>query len=127
MSSMNEITDIAERDRGGRFVNGGKPGPGRPTGSRNRLSEAFLQDLHQVWEKYGVQALEKCAVEDAPAFCRLLGSLLPRDLNLSISVDAADFAERFKSACEMLGNEPPPPRPRRPLRVVAAKVIDHAG
>ena len=36
-----------------------KPGnPGRPKGSRNKLGEAFIEDLHIAWEKHGMAAIE---------------------------------------------------------------------
>jgi hypothetical protein len=31
---------------------------------------------------------------------------MPRDVNLSVEVDAAGFADRFRSAQELLGNKP---------------------
>ncbi len=50
--------------------------------------------------------------------------LLPRDINLNLSIDPAEFAGRFRSALELLGNEPLP-KQRRLLR--KERVIDHAG
>jgi Family of unknown function (DUF5681) len=29
---------------------------GRPLGSRNKLSEAFLADFYQVWQERGIEA-----------------------------------------------------------------------
>jgi len=105
------------RDRGGRFVKGGIPGPGRPRGARSKLSEAFLQDLHTVWEARGLKALEQCATKRPAEFCRIIAGLLPHDVRIDVAIDAAGFAERYKSAVELLGN-PEPPRPRRSLRVI---------
>jgi hypothetical protein len=113
--AMSEISDIAEqRDRGGRFVIGGKAGPGRPKGARSRLSEAFISDLHTVWEEAGITALRVCAAERPNEFCRLVALLMPRDLNLSIGLDGASFARTFEQAVALLGNEPPRHRPRLP-------------
>jgi hypothetical protein len=125
---MSETLDTAEqRNRGGRFVIGGKAGPGRPKGARSKLSEAFLADLHEVWEKRGMKALEQCATKKPAEFCRIVAGLMPSDINLNLSINAADFAAKFRTACELLGN-PEPPRLRRPLRVIEhAKVISNAG
>jgi len=110
------MSDIAEtattderRDRGGRFVIGGKPGPGRPLGARSKLGEAFLEDLRDAWNEHGIEALRRCATEDPSQFCRIIANLLPRDIdiNLTGSIDVADFATRFRTAVELLGNQPP--------------------
>jgi hypothetical protein len=114
-SAMSEITDIAEqRDRGGRFVNGGKPGPGRPVGSRSRLGEQFLLDLKTAWAECGEDALRRCADEDPAAFCKIVASLLPKTIDLNVAVDVNSFATKFRTACALLGN-PEPLRPRRSL------------
>jgi hypothetical protein len=39
-------------------------------------------------------------------------------VDLNISLDVAGFASKFAAACELLGNNPEPPRVRRPLRVI---------
>jgi hypothetical protein len=115
----------SKRDRGGRFVNGGKAGPGRPRGARSRLSEAFILDLHTVWEETGIKALRTCAAEKPSEFCRIVALLMPRDLNLSVSVDPVDFAARFRSAIEMLGNNPAPPRLRKSLPGQRPVIVEH--
>ena len=115
---MSDITETAatdeRRDRGGRFVIGGKPGPGRPPGARSKLGEAFLEDLRDAWNEHGKEALRRCATEDPSQFCRIISNLLPRDIdiNLAATVDAVSFAERFRTAVELLGNEPPRPKMR---------------
>jgi hypothetical protein len=105
--------DAVERDQRGRFVSGHKAaGPGRPVGSRSRLGEAFLSDLRDCWERHGAMALARCAAEEPAQFVRVVASLMPRDVNLNVAVDAGDFAMKFRQAVELLGNEPPAP-PRR--------------
>jgi hypothetical protein len=99
---------VKEKDRGGRFVNGGKPGPGRPVGSRSKLGEAFLEDLRDAWNEHGATALAKCAVTEPAAFCKIVASLMPRDVNLNIGVDAAAFVEKFRTAQALLGNADAP-------------------
>ena len=51
---------------------------GRSKGSRNKLKEAFLNDLCEAWEKHGVAAVEKVAKDDPAAFLRVVASLLPK-------------------------------------------------
>jgi hypothetical protein len=113
---MTDSTDIVERDkRNGRFVTGGIPGPGRKVGSRNKLSTDFLRDLHETWAEHGATALRLCATTDPGKFCTIVAGLLPRDVDINVSgnVDVGDFAQRFRAAVALLGNEPGP------------KVIEH--
>ena len=98
---------------------------GRQRGSRNGMSEAFLEDLRMTWEKYGARALEACAIEDPTGFVRIVASLLPKHVDLSVGVDAAQFVTNFRQALDLLGNEPPSSR-RRISKVIEAEVIDDA-
>jgi hypothetical protein len=67
---------------------------------------------------------------DPTNFCKIVASLLPRQLDLSLEVSAAEFAVTFRSALqaiEALGNEPPSVSRRRPKaieKVIEAEVID---
>lgn len=119
---MSDAGDIIERDqRTGRFVTGTTGGPGRKVGSRNRLGEAFIADLRDAWELHGADVIARVARDDPAALLKVIASLMPKDVNLNVGVDAASFAERFRSAYAMLGNEPPQRVPK------PVKVIDHAG
>jgi hypothetical protein len=42
-----------ERTKTGQFVKGHRGYGGRKLGSRNKLSEAFLTDLHKTWLRHG--------------------------------------------------------------------------
>jgi hypothetical protein len=90
--------------RGGRFVTGGKPGPGRPKGSRNALAEDFLRDLRDAWNEHGREALARTARDEPGVFIRVVSSIMPRDLAISMTVDVNNFTHTFRSAVEMLGN-----------------------
>jgi hypothetical protein len=49
-------TELVERDaKTGRFVTGNFGGPGRKLGSRNKLGEAFIEDLRDAWIEHGAQ------------------------------------------------------------------------
>src|SRR5262245_3144453 len=64
--------------RDGRFVKGGKPGPGRPVGSRNRLGEAFIQDLLEDWHEHGPAVIRAVRRDDPGTYMKVLAHLLPQ-------------------------------------------------
>src|SRR4051794_38768351 len=117
---MSETTTTADRDeKSGRFVAGNNAGfGGRPKGSRNKLGDSFIEDLHTVWEEHGLAALVATAKKKPAEFCRIVALLLPQNVNLSVEIDAGDFASKFAAACQLLGNQPP-------KLVRSAKTIDH--
>jgi hypothetical protein len=121
---MSDIATQSDRDERGRYKTG-NIGGGRPRGARSKLSEAFIADVHTVWEEAGIEALRACAAEKPSEFCRIIGLLMPRDINLSVGLDAASFARTFQDALALLGNEAPrqirKPLPGQP------KVIEHNG
>jgi hypothetical protein len=94
---MNDVVEI-ERDRGGRFITGGKPGPGRPRGSRSVLATRYCDDLLAAWEKHGKAALEATATLDPVAFVRAIGQILPRDVqvDLDVTIRAQNALEAFR-------------------------------
>jgi hypothetical protein len=55
---------------------------------------------------------------------RVVASLMPKDVNLNVALDPGEFAERFRSAQAMLGNDEPL-RLRRSLRTVAPRTNEH--
>lgn len=56
-----------------------KPGnPGRPKGSRNKLSEAFIRVLADDFEAYGMEAIETIRREQPAAYGKIIASLLPK-------------------------------------------------
>lgn len=58
---------------------------GRPKGSRNRLSEKFLESLEQLWAERGREILDR-AVEESPAtIISAITKLVPREATLSIN------------------------------------------
>jgi hypothetical protein len=55
---------------------------GRPKGSRNKLGEAFLNDLLAVWETDGQGALKRVARDRPQDFLRVVASVVPRLLSV---------------------------------------------
>ena len=64
-----------------RFKAGNKLG-GRPKGTRNKLSEAFLADLHADWLDYGNQALTTMRQESPAKYCQMVMAILPKHIEL---------------------------------------------
>lgn len=57
---------------------------GRPIGSRNKLTEAFLKDLHEIWEEGGIEMLRYLGKNDPRSIVAACVALVPK----SIEVDA---------------------------------------
>lgn len=62
------------------------PGSGRPKGSRNKLGEAFLEDLFADWKEHGKKVLEDTRAQNPSAYMRVVASLLPKDVNLNVGI-----------------------------------------
>jgi hypothetical protein len=52
---------------------------GRKLGVRNKLSERFLKDLHDEWERSGSDCLKILAKEDPASFAKLAVGILPKE------------------------------------------------
>ena len=70
------------------FQPGNAYGVGRPKGARNRLSHKFLQDLIADWEANGAAAIRIMRHEDPVAYCKLVGSLVPREVEITANTVA---------------------------------------
>lgn len=114
----------------GRFLtaaNGNNGGPGRKTGSRNKLGEAFVADLRADWEQHGPAVIEQVRKAEPAAYLRVVASLMPRHLEADVTVgvfhDATSVLEAFRMASELTGADPD--RALRRLRRHAPHLIDH--
>ena len=80
------------RDKLGQWKPGQSPNPnGRPKGSRNALSEAFVRDMHALWMDRGNQALMDMLVESPTKFCQLVGAIIPKDFQVSVDDGAIQY------------------------------------
>jgi hypothetical protein len=66
------------RDERGRFVIGGKPGPGRPRGARSTLAETFIQDVLTVWSEHGVEMLNSLITQKPGELIRAVATIVAR-------------------------------------------------
>lgn len=58
---------------------------GRPKGSKNKLSEAFVDALYADWQERGPEAIRRCAEEDPAAYLRIIASIIPKDINVTVN------------------------------------------
>ena len=63
---------------------------GRPKGSRNRLSEAFLGDIVTDWEKHGPKALELLRVKKPYEYVRIVSTLIPKEYKAEVTTSLLD-------------------------------------
>ncbi len=59
MATNGSGNSVSIRDERGRYLKGIAGGPGRPPGSRNRLTEDFLGDVHAAWLERGREAIDR--------------------------------------------------------------------
>jgi hypothetical protein len=111
METMNGNGTDTGRSKTGQFLRGRQGGPGRPVGSRNRLSEKFLSDLQKVWLKKGAAALDRVADQNPEILVRVVASILPRQLDATLDVSVGLFAkartrlEAYRMARDFIGAE----------------------
>ena len=65
MAKNGSANSVAIRDERGHDLKGMPGGPGRPLGSRNKLSEDFLRDMHVAWTEHGSAVLNRI-ITDRP-------------------------------------------------------------
>jgi hypothetical protein len=95
-----------QRTKTGQFVKGHRGLGGRKVGSRNRLSESFLADLHAEWKRSGKKVLQAVAEKHPETFLRVVGQVLPRVMEFdgvmnvqhhsTLHIEARDFLEAYE-------------------------------
>lgn len=56
---------------------------GRPKGSRNKLGEQFIADLHEDWKANGSAAIARVREEKPDQYLKVVASILPKELNVN--------------------------------------------
>lgn len=69
-----------ERNPDGTFAEGN---PGRPKGSRNKLSEAFLRVLADDFEANGTDAIERLRADSPAQYANVIAKLMPKLMELT--------------------------------------------
>jgi hypothetical protein len=57
---------------------------GRPLGARQKVSEALIADIADVWATYGRNVLVRLAAQDPAALAKIAYGLLPKDIFISV-------------------------------------------
>jgi hypothetical protein len=68
MAKNGSANSVAIRDERGHDLKGMPGGPGRPLGSRNKLSEDFLCDMHVAWTEHGSAVLDRIITDRLEIF-----------------------------------------------------------
>ena len=64
---------------------------GRPPGSRDQLTKAFIDKLAEDFEANGEAAIERCRNDDPAAYLRLIASLAPKKVNVDGGITLLDY------------------------------------
>ena len=116
-TNTNGTIPTPTRTKGGQFAKGHRGYGGRKLGSRNRLSESFLADLHKTWLKHGKKVLDRVAETAPETFLRVCATVLPKAMEIdgvlnvehhsTLHVEARDFAEAYQRWGAVIGARPP--------------------
>ena len=92
-----------------------KPGKfgGRPKGARNKLGEKFLRALHDDFAKHGAEAVVQCRKADPVAYCRIVATLIPAQLDVNFQHQ------------ELFGDVTPEEMSERDLEAYANRLLEN--
>lgn len=71
------------RDEKGLFQPGTRMG-GRPKGSRNKLGEEFLSQLHADFVEHGAKVIQTVRTEKPDVYLKVVASILPTQMEVKI-------------------------------------------
>ena len=79
------------------FKLGGSGGPGRPKGSKNKITKAYLKALTKEVTKHGAEVLERVRKESPEVWLRLAAQLVPKDIDVrhsgDVTVQVVNYSE----------------------------------
>jgi hypothetical protein len=81
------------RTKEGRFVVGWQGGPGRPAGSRSKLSETFLQTLAADFATHGASVIEQVRRERPHHYLSVCASLVPKELHVERTSQLGELSD----------------------------------
>ncbi len=81
----------------GQFLKGHIGGPGRGKGSRNKLGEAFIEDMYEAWQTSGPDVLLKVIADEPAAFLRSMVALMPKEMDVNVNRYDTMTDEQLKS------------------------------
>jgi hypothetical protein len=78
---------------------------GRPKGSRNKLGEAFIQDLYSDWQENGLATIETVRAERPHEYLKVVASILPKEVKIERMDDMSDddITKRIRRLADELG------------------------
>jgi Family of unknown function (DUF5681) len=98
---------------------------GRRPGSRQKIAEALLKDIADVWSRRGGEVLEKLANDDPAALAKIAAGLLPRESLIDVratalpgQLDPAEWA-RLRDVVALLDRLVPPNMSREQALAIA--------
>jgi hypothetical protein len=107
--------EISGRDpKSGQFLLGHQSTGGRPRGSRAKLGEQFISDLHTAWLEHGPQVIAAVIRDKPHEMLKAVSRLLPQqfdetvNLNVSMFAEVKDFVEAYRLALSVIGSNKPP-------------------
>jgi hypothetical protein len=90
---------------------------GRKPGSRNRINEAFLVDLEDIWRRRGPEMMEKAATAEPMQFVKMVAGLQPSKIESELTVnntfaqfnltDPREFAAAWEIARKVVYGQAP--------------------
>ena len=59
---------------------------GRPKGSKNKLSQKFIENLYAKWQEVGDDALDTLYDLDVGKFVQIVANLVPKDIDIQAEI-----------------------------------------
>ncbi len=80
---------------------------GRPKGSRNKLSDAFIQDYFADWVEHGAAAIVKVRKDNPVDYVKIAAGLLPKELKIERVDELSDteLDQRIRQLAGIIGVE----------------------
>jgi hypothetical protein len=81
LAGLAEGQSPVARDTAGRFLTGNSGG-GRPKGSRNKLTDAFLSIIADDFASFGPDTVAQVRLSDPATYLKIIAAFIPRELVL---------------------------------------------